>query len=99
MISLFGLPKRFWAEAINTACYTHNMSIIHKVHGKTSYELWKDKKSVVCYFHILSSKCLIHNNGKSNLKAFDEKADEGLILGYSVVSKAFRILNKRTMVA
>ncbi|MEQ5265909.1 hypothetical protein, partial [Escherichia coli] len=39
-----------------------------------------------------------HNNGKSHLKAFDERADEGIFMGYSEKSKAFRVLNKRTMV-
>ncbi|XP_019160883.1 PREDICTED: uncharacterized protein LOC109157431 [Ipomoea nil] len=43
-------------------------------------------------------RCFIHNNGKNHLKAFDERADEGLFMGYSSASKAFRILNKRTIV-
>ncbi|XP_019159982.1 PREDICTED: uncharacterized protein LOC109156585 [Ipomoea nil] len=41
MIAYSGLPKRFWAEAINTACYTQNRSLINKVHNLTPYELWK----------------------------------------------------------
>ncbi|XP_019154325.1 PREDICTED: uncharacterized protein LOC109150803 [Ipomoea nil] len=44
------------------------------------------------------TECFIHNNGKNHLRAFDEKADEGLFMGYSSISKAFRVLNKRTMV-
>ncbi|XP_031101742.1 uncharacterized protein LOC116005636 [Ipomoea triloba] len=98
MIAFSGLPKRFWAEAINTACYTENRSLIHKDHGATPYELWKGRKPVVKYFHIFGSKCFIHNNGKSHLKAFDERVDEGIFMGYSEKSKAFRVLNKRTMV-
>ncbi|XP_019184819.1 PREDICTED: uncharacterized protein LOC109179781 [Ipomoea nil] len=43
-------------------------------------------------------KCFIHNNGKNHLRAFDERANEELFMGYSSVSKAFRVLNKRTMV-
>ncbi|XP_031108415.1 uncharacterized protein LOC116012881 [Ipomoea triloba] len=58
----------------------------------------KGRKPVVKYFHIFGSKCFIHNNGKSHLKAFDERADEGIFMGYSEKSKAFRVLNKRTMV-
>jgi len=38
------------------------------------------------------------NNGKDNLGKFDAKSDEGIFLGYSTNSKAFRIYNKRTMI-
>ena len=37
------------------------------------------------------------NNGKDNLGKFDAKSDEGIFLGYSLQSKAYRIYNKRTM--
>ncbi|CAH9088992.1 unnamed protein product [Cuscuta europaea] len=93
-----GLPKRFWAEAINTVCYTQNRSLIHKTHKKTSYELWKERKPNVSHFHVFGSKCFILNNGKDYLKPFDPKSDEGIFLGYSTTSKAFQILNKRTLV-
>ena len=35
--------------------------------------------------------------GKKNLGKFDAKSDEGIFLGYSLHSKAYRIYNKRTM--
>lgn len=98
MIALLGLPKRFWAKAISTTCYTKNRCIINKFHEKTTYELLKDKKPIVSYFHTFYSKCFIHNNEKSNLKVFDERVDKGLFMGYSTVSKAFRVLNKGIMV-
>lgn len=98
MIAFSELPKRFGAEVINPICYTKNRFIIHKVHRKTPYELWKGKRPVVSYFHIFGSKCFIHNNKKSHLNTFDERANEGLFLGYSTTSKAFKVPNKRTMV-
>ncbi|GJR58798.1 retrovirus-related pol polyprotein from transposon TNT 1-94 [Tanacetum coccineum] len=36
----------------------------------------------------------VHNH-KDHLGKFDEKADDGYLLGYSLVSKAFRVLNTR----
>ena len=33
------LPTYFWAEAINTACYTQNRTLINKTHGNTPYYL------------------------------------------------------------
>ena len=37
-------------------------------------------------------------NEKNALGKFDAKSDEGIFLGYSSVSKAFRIFNKRTLI-
>ncbi|MGR6722309.1 hypothetical protein, partial [Aeromonas veronii] len=50
------------------------------------------------YFHIFGCKCFIHNNGKSQLRTFQAKADEGIFMGYSTNSKAFRVFNKKTLV-
>ncbi|GKA35021.1 retrovirus-related pol polyprotein from transposon TNT 1-94 [Tanacetum coccineum] len=33
-----------WAEAVATACYTQNRSLIYTRHNKTPYELVHDKK-------------------------------------------------------
>ncbi|GJU66688.1 retrovirus-related pol polyprotein from transposon TNT 1-94 [Tanacetum coccineum] len=37
-------PLFLWAEAVATACYTLNRSLVHTLHGKTYYELLKGKK-------------------------------------------------------
>ena len=36
------------------------------------------------------------NNGKDDLGKFDPKSDEGVFVGYSSSSKAYRIFNKQT---
>ncbi|GJR03549.1 retrovirus-related pol polyprotein from transposon TNT 1-94 [Tanacetum coccineum] len=38
-------PLFLWAEAVATACYTKNRSLIHTLHNKTLYELVHDKKT------------------------------------------------------
>ena len=42
-------------------------------------------------------KCYILNNEKENLGKFDEKADNGIFLGYSLTSHAYRVYNKKLM--
>jgi transposase InsO family protein len=42
----------FWAEAINTACYSINRLYLHQILKKTSYELLTDKKPNVSYFRV-----------------------------------------------
>ena len=58
----------------------------------------KNRKLNISYFHVFGCKCFIHNNGKDNLENFDTKSDEGIFLGYSTTSKAYRIFNKKTLV-
>ncbi|GJY34940.1 retrovirus-related pol polyprotein from transposon TNT 1-94 [Tanacetum coccineum] len=75
--------KQYWTEAVATACYTQNRSTIVKRHLKTPYEI---------YFKILE---LQKNEPNGTLGKFDEKADDGYLLGYSLVSKEFKVFNTR----
>ena len=47
------------------------------------------------YFRVFGSKCYILND-RENLGKFDVKSDEGIFLGYSTNSRAYRVYNKRT---
>jgi hypothetical protein len=44
MLDEYKTPDRFWAEAINTACYSINRLYLHRILKKTSYELLTGKK-------------------------------------------------------
>ncbi|GKD41794.1 retrovirus-related pol polyprotein from transposon TNT 1-94, partial [Tanacetum coccineum] len=90
MLNSAKLPKQFWGEAVNTACYTQNISIIVKRHGKTSYDVFRGRSPDISYFYVF--RCLVHiHNHRDHLGKFDEKADDGFFLGYSPVAKAFRV--------
>ncbi|KAJ9547010.1 LOW QUALITY PROTEIN: hypothetical protein OSB04_019553 [Centaurea solstitialis] len=88
------LPIQFWAEAVNTACYTQNRSLIVKRFKKTAYELFRGRKPNIEYFHIFGCNCYLKNN-RDALGKFDAKADDGFLVGYSTISKAYRVFNKR----
>ena len=90
-----GLSKGFWAELVNTAWYIQNHVFLRPIIKKTSSELWKGRKPNISYFHIFGSKCFILNT-KDKLSKFDPKSDPGIFLGYSSVSKAYSIYNKKT---
>ena len=62
---------------------------------KTAYEIWNGKKPRVKYFRVFRSKCYILHDWE-NLGKFDAKSDEGIFLGYSTTSRAYRVFNKRT---
>ncbi|GJX17164.1 retrovirus-related pol polyprotein from transposon TNT 1-94 [Tanacetum coccineum] len=92
MLNSTKLPKQFWGEVVNTACYTQNRSIIVKRHGKTAYDVFRGRSPDISYFHMFGCPVYIHNH-KDHLGKFDEKADDGFFLGYSLVAKAFRVFN------
>ena len=94
MLSEANLATQFWAEAVNTTCFTQNRSLIVKHFKKTAYELFHGRKPFISFLHIFGYKCFILNN-KDNLGKFDPKADDGIFLGYSSISKDFRVFNKR----
>ncbi|GJU04040.1 retrovirus-related pol polyprotein from transposon TNT 1-94 [Tanacetum coccineum] len=87
-------PKQNGGEVVNTACYTQNRSIIVKRHGMTAYEVFGKRSPDISYFYVFSCPVHIHNY-KDHLGKFDEKADDGFFLGYSLVAKAFRVFNIR----
>ncbi|KAL8116381.1 hypothetical protein AgCh_022764 [Apium graveolens] len=91
------LPTYFWAEAVQTACFTQNASLINK-QGKTPYEMVKKKKPNLKYFHIFGCKCFVLKTHPEQLSKYDLKADEGIFVGYPLSTKAFRVYNLRTKV-
>nr|GEZ99453.1 retrovirus-related Pol polyprotein from transposon TNT 1-94 [Tanacetum cinerariifolium] len=97
MLSAAKVPLFFWAEAIATACFTQNRSLVIPRHEKTPYHIINDRKSSVKFFYIFGSVCYIVRDGE-NLDKIKEKGDECIFVGYSTQSKAYRVFNKRTRV-
>ncbi|GJV53485.1 uncharacterized mitochondrial protein-like protein [Tanacetum coccineum] len=84
-----------WAEAVATACYTQNRSIIQLRHGKTPYELLHDRKPDLSYLHVFGALCYPTNNSE-NLGKLQAKANIGIFIGYAPKKKAYCIYNRRT---
>nr|GEY36996.1 hypothetical protein [Tanacetum cinerariifolium] len=97
MLSAAKVSLFFWAEAIATACFTQNRSLVIPRHEKTPYHIINDWKPSVKFFHIVGSICYIVRDG-ANLDKMKEKGDECIVVGYSTQSRAYRVFNKRTKV-
>ncbi|GJS92885.1 putative ribonuclease H-like domain-containing protein [Tanacetum coccineum] len=95
MLIFSRLPEFLWAEAVATACFTQNRSIINTRHNKTPYELLRGRKPNVEYFHVFGSLCY-PTNDRDDLGKMKPKADIGVFIGYSETSRGFRIYNRRT---
>nr|GEY38414.1 hypothetical protein [Tanacetum cinerariifolium] len=88
-------PLFLWAEAVATACFTQNRSIIRLRHGKTPYELLHSKLHDLSFFHVFGALCYPTNDSE-NLGKLQPKADIEIFIGYAPSKKAFRIYNRRT---
>nr|GFB86030.1 hypothetical protein [Tanacetum cinerariifolium] len=87
--------KMIQAEAVATACFTQNRSIIRLRHGKTSYELLHSKLPDLSFFHVFGA-LFYPTNDSENLGKLQPKADIEIFIGYALTKKAFRIYNRRT---
>ncbi|GKC37216.1 retrovirus-related pol polyprotein from transposon TNT 1-94 [Tanacetum coccineum] len=70
-----------WAEAVATACYTQNRSLIHTRHNKTLYELVHDKKPGLKFLGIFGALCYLTNDSE-DLGKLKTTTDIGIFVGY-----------------
>ncbi|GJV06810.1 retrovirus-related pol polyprotein from transposon TNT 1-94 [Tanacetum coccineum] len=82
-------------EAVATACYTQNRSLIHTCHNKSPYELVHDKKPDLTFFRVFGALCYPTNDSEG-LGKLQPTADIGIFVGYAPSKKGYRIYNKRT---
>jgi transposase InsO family protein len=54
-------PRRFWVEAVNTACYVSSRIYLRVHKKKTCYELMHGHTPKVSHFHVFGCKCFILN--------------------------------------
>lgn len=85
---------KYWNEAISIVVHTLNLVQLKKDSFKTPYELWYCYKPNVSYLKVFGSKCYILKVSRKG--KFDVKGDEGIFLGYSCKTKAYRCLNLST---
>nr|GEZ84065.1 putative ribonuclease H-like domain-containing protein [Tanacetum cinerariifolium] len=88
-------PLFLWAEAIATACFTQNRSIIHRCFNKTPYELINGKKPNILFLYVFGALCYPKND-REDIGKLGAKCDIGFFIGYSADSRAYRIYIRRT---
>nr|GEZ56825.1 integrase, catalytic region, zinc finger, CCHC-type, peptidase aspartic, catalytic [Tanacetum cinerariifolium] len=88
-------PMFLWAEAVATACYTKNRSLIHTHHHKTPYELVHNKNPGLTFFRVFGTLCYPTNDNE-DLGKLQPTSDTGIFVGYAPSKKGYRIYNKRT---
>nr|GFA42762.1 integrase, catalytic region, zinc finger, CCHC-type, peptidase aspartic, catalytic [Tanacetum cinerariifolium] len=77
-------PMFLWAEAVATACYTQNQSLIHTRHHKTPYELVHNKKLDLTLFRVFGALCYLTNDSE-DLGKLQPTADIGIFISLGLV--------------
>ncbi|GJR27532.1 putative ribonuclease H-like domain-containing protein [Tanacetum coccineum] len=85
-----GLPSKIFEN-------DHSCVAFIKPHNKTPYELIHGRPPLIDFMKPFGCLVTILNT-KDHLGKFDGKADERYFVGYSVVSKAMRVFNKKTRI-
>nr|GEW13392.1 hypothetical protein [Tanacetum cinerariifolium] len=88
-------PLFLLAEAIATACFTQNRSIIHHRFNKTPYELINGRKSDISFLYVFGALCYPKND-REDIGKLGPKGDIGFFIGYSADSCAYRVYSRRT---
>lgn len=89
------LPTKFWAEAVATAVYVMNRSPTRAIEGKTPYEAWFGRRPNVSHLRIFGSIAFAHVPSELRRK-LDDKSFKCIFIGYSEVTKGYRLLNPIT---
>ena len=90
------LPTYFWAEAVNTVCYTQNMTLTNR-HRVTPYQSLKGEKPSLKHLHVFGCKCFVLRTHPEQLGKFEGKVDEGIFIGYPS-TRAYKVFNLRTRI-
>ena len=94
MLNEAKLSDSFLREVVYTSDYILNRGKLRVNKDKTPYKLWYGRPASVKYFKVFGSNCYIKRN-EDDLGMFDSRTDDGIILGYSSIKKAYRCYNKR----
>jgi hypothetical protein len=87
-------PRRFWADAVTTACYISNRIFLRSILHLTPFELRFDRKPSVSHFRLFGCKCFVLKCG--NLDKFESRSFDGILLGYTPHGRSYRVYNFET---
>jgi hypothetical protein len=87
-------PRRFWADAISTACYISNQIFLRSILNLTPFELRFGCKPSVSHLRPFGCKCFILKC--SNLDKFESRSSDCILLGYTHHGRSYRVFNLET---
>ncbi|UYV71200.1 hypothetical protein LAZ67_8002150 [Cordylochernes scorpioides] len=83
------LPKKFWSESVKVAVHVDNRIKIKEM-NTTPFEIYKGWKPNIVYLKRFGSEAYVHIR-KEKRKKMEPKAHKGIMMGYSMIRKGYRI--------
>jgi hypothetical protein len=87
-------PRRFWADAIGTACYISNQIFLRLIFNLTPFELCFGRKLSISHLSPFGCKCFILKRG--NLDNFESRSFDAILLGYTPHDRSYIVFNLET---
>ena len=95
MLNVKSLPKTFWAEVIACVVFLLNRYPTKAIFGRTPEEVWSGYKPNVSFLRFF--RCIAYSHiTKEHIKKFDDKSDKCIFIGYSDLTKGYRLYNPET---
>jgi hypothetical protein len=82
-------PRRFWADAINTACYISNQIFLCSILHLTPFELCFGCKLSVSHLRPFGCKYFVLK--RDNLDKFESHSSIGILLGYTPHGRSYSV--------
>jgi hypothetical protein len=86
--------RRFWTDAISTACYISNRIFLRSILHLTPFELHFGRKPSVSHFRLFGCKYFVMKRG--NLEEFESCSFDDILLGYTAHDRSYRVYNVET---
>jgi hypothetical protein len=87
-------PRRFWADAISTACYISNRIFLCSILYLTPFKLRFGRKISVSHLRPFGCKCFVLKWG--NLDKCESHSSDDILLRYTPHGRSYRVFNLET---
>jgi hypothetical protein len=86
--------RRFWADAISTACYISNQIFLHSILHLTPFKLRFGRKPSISHFRSFGCKCFVLKCG--DFDNFESRSFDNILLGYTPRGRSYQVYNVKT---
>ena len=94
MLKVKPLPKTFWEKAITRVVFLLNRCPTKAIFRRTPEEAWNGYKPEIFFFRIFW--CITYSHiPKEHKKKFDNKSEKCIFIGYSDVTKVYKLYNPK----
>ena len=95
------VPKRFWSDVVQTACYLINIVPTKILKNQSPFEVLNKTKPRIDHLRVLGCLCYVLVPGEQRNK-LDAKSTKEMFIGYSITQKGYKCydpITRRVMVS